>query len=178
MGKTYYDDYFERLSEGQDQPVDPNSALWGDRGSWTERTNADGSVTQVAHGPNGQRMEMTTSNIPGGTGTVTTMVVYAANGTVLSRTSDQTTSYVSGNSVVTDTRTSDAHGPTGSTRETITYGGDGQPVSERTADYDAQGNETGRPRPVRTMRVRRSSRRPAAARSYGRSPSAHRRQAT
>jgi uncharacterized protein YukE len=142
LGKTYLEAYIERLREGTGEAVDPHSPVWGDSGSWHERTNGDGSVTQVAYGPGGQRMEVTTVTIPGGLGTVTTTVVYAANGAVLSRTTEQKSSYLSGQSVITSTVTSDATGPTGSTRETTTYGEDGQPVYERTAEYDSQGNET------------------------------------
>jgi hypothetical protein len=142
IGKTYFQDLIERRTQGGEAAAAP--AMFGEEGTWDERTNADGSVTQVAQGPNGQRMEITSFSIPGGLGTVTTTVIYDSGGRVLSRTSENRSSYLDGDSVVTSTTTSTDGHRTSSTTETVTYGDGGRVTSERTENvqYGADGTET------------------------------------
>jgi hypothetical protein len=144
IGKTYFQDLIERRTQGGESAAAP--AMFGDEGTWDERTNADGSVTQIAHGPNGQRMEITSFSIPGGGGTVTTTVIYGSGGRVLSRTSENRSTYMDGNSVVTSTTTSSDGRRTGSTTETVTYGDGGRVTSESTENvqYGPDGSEAAR----------------------------------
>jgi hypothetical protein len=142
IGKTYFQDMIEKRARGGEAAAAPT--MFGDEGTWDQRTNADGSVTQIAHGPNGQRMEITSVSIPGGLGTVTTTVIYDAGGRVLSRTSENRSTYLDGNSVVTTTTTSSGGQRTSTTTETTTYGDGGQVTGESTENvqYGPDGSQT------------------------------------
>ena len=143
LGKTYFQDLHERRAQGTEAAADP--AMFGDEGTWTERRNADGSVTQIAYGPNGQRMEITSFSIPGGGGTITTTVIKDSSGKELSRTSENRTTYMDGNSVVTSTTSYSNGQRTGTTTETVTYGDGGRVTSESTENtsYGPDGRPTG-----------------------------------
>jgi hypothetical protein len=141
IGKTFWDAYFEAQAAGGTAPP-ANDPGWRDQEK--PRTNADGSVTYTATGPNGQVKEITTFSIPGTGVTVTTTTIKGANGKVLSTTSERTTTYTEGSTVVTRTSTTDGGGRiTGSREERTTYAeGSGDVVAESKVNYDATGAET------------------------------------
>jgi hypothetical protein len=138
IGKTYFQDLMEKRAQGGEAAAAP--AMFGDEGTWDQRTNPDGSVTQIAHGPNGQRMEITSNPYSGGT----TTVIYDAGGRVLSRTTESRYTHLDGNSVVTTTTTSSGGNRTGTTTETTTYDDEGRVTSESTeqVQYGPNGSQT------------------------------------
>ncbi|ROO62078.1 hypothetical protein EDC02_4047 [Micromonospora sp. Llam0] len=133
-GTTYWDAYFDSLDNGDTAAPPAASPLWTDAG---QRTNPDGSITRMATGPNGQRMEIRTYNVPDSSQTVTTTTIYAANGTQLSSSSTTTSTYLDGNTVVKRTTN-----PDGSTTEERTTYDSGDVYSHSTVNQDAEGITT------------------------------------
>ncbi|HET6214843.1 MAG TPA: hypothetical protein VFE14_18390, partial [Micromonosporaceae bacterium] len=136
-GKTWWDKYFEDMRNGAAVPGSPD--VWTGHGT---HTNPDGGTTSTATNQNGVTKTITTFNIPGGGGTVTTMVMTGPDGREISRTSQQVTSYLSGDSVVTKTTTFDSGGHVTGSKQQVTSYANGEPTSVVTTNYNADGHQT------------------------------------
>jgi len=107
------------------------------------RTNADGSVTAIALGPDGQRKEITTFSVPGGGPTIVTTTLYDAKGKVVTQHSERTVTVQRGNSVVTRTEYTGPDGkPAGAQEKFTTYGAAGQETAHGRVTYGADGKPT------------------------------------
>jgi hypothetical protein len=136
-GKTWFDQYFENLQKGEGVAGSPD--VWRNLGS---HTNPDGSTTMTSVNQNGVTRTMTVFSVPGGGPTITTITTTGLDGKVLSKQSQQSTTYLDGNSVVETTTSYDGAGTTtGAKTETTTYGSGGPP-SVLTENFDASGNKT------------------------------------
>ncbi|SIR64936.1 hypothetical protein [Micromonospora avicenniae] len=125
-GKTYWDQYFENLSgAGQDGAENEGTGEKKFTDTGQPVVNPDGSITHTSVAPDGSVQLMTTQMLPGG-GTLVTYVTKDPSGKVISTTSSKTTTVVRDNSTITTTTDYDAHGkPTGGHRQTDSYGADG-----------------------------------------------------
>jgi hypothetical protein len=136
IGKTFWERYNEAVAKGAPPENAPD---WVNK---DPRTNADGSVTALAIGPDGQRREITTLN-QGGVTTVTT-VIYDAKGAVVTQHSERTETIRQGNSVTARTVFTDASGKqVGAQEKTTTYGAGGDVAEEKHVTYGADGKPTG-----------------------------------
>jgi hypothetical protein len=137
---TYADKKREFEAQQNGAAPAPTSPDWGNPQSWTQRQNADGSVTQIATTADGHRMEITST----GTGAVTTTTtVFGPNGAQLSTSSQRnaTTSWQYGSTTTTtDTRDGKVTGST--TRSTTNTGGSA--TTETVTTRDPKGTETSR----------------------------------
>lgn len=135
--KTWWDAQQEASQQGEEKAA--SIAMFGDQNTWDERTNPDGSVTRFAKGPDGQRIEITTTSIPTTSIQITTTVIYGPGDHVLSRTEE--------------TRYSDMHSQSSSTvnpdgTRTVTtestQRGDGKASVEttQTTQYGKDGSTT------------------------------------
>ncbi|MEJ3746850.1 hypothetical protein WEI85_26635 [Actinomycetes bacterium KLBMP 9797] len=130
-----YRTYNDMLRAGELPPAD--EAAWSE---WDERENPDGSSTRTATGPNGQRIEITTSYAHGAR--TETTIIRAADGQVLSHTGVRTSGYTMayhGGTTTTQLRDGQVVGRTVESYSTAS--GD---IRRTTVREDATGNEVAR----------------------------------
>ncbi|BCY06435.1 hypothetical protein [Actinoplanes sp. L3-i22] len=128
IGQTYW----EQQANAKGEPLGADSGLWVDGDT---KQMGPYQTIQTSTGPNGERREVVTTNIPGG-GTTVTTTVYNAKNKIVTQSSNRTTvTYDSRtNTQVTTSSSYDAKGKlTGSTKESTTYTATGD-VSSRVND--------------------------------------------
>jgi len=137
VGETFWEKYNKALAAGAPPENAPD---WVNQ---PPRTNADGSVTAIALGPDGQRKEITTFSVPGGGPTIVTTTLYDAKGKVVTQHSERTVTVQRGNSVVTRTEYTGPDGkPAGAQEKFTTYGAAGQETAHGRVTYGADGKPT------------------------------------